>query len=84
MEIGVSEEGCIRLRKVFDPIVLETESGEKLSVCMRDGGFDLRAKDLTVKSEDSEYFTLYHIQDGLMSTKIMKQSSGGVEESGSL
>jgi len=40
MKVTTAENGIIKLERVFNPILLETESGEKLSICMRDSGFE--------------------------------------------
>lgn len=40
MKLDVQEEGLVRLQEVFNPIVLQSENGETLSICMRDGGFE--------------------------------------------
>lgn len=45
MQIDVIENGTIRLTQVFSPIVFETIGGEKLTVCMRDGVFEIGTKD---------------------------------------
>ncbi len=55
MEIDVPESGEIRLKKVFNPITLETEEGEKIAIVMRDGGFELYVNDPSAKSENEVY-----------------------------
>lgn len=40
MKTTVTEEGLIKFEQVYNPIVLETEKGETLSICMRDSGFE--------------------------------------------
>jgi hypothetical protein len=40
MEISVGENGELELKKVYNGIVLISDSGEKLSICMRDSGFE--------------------------------------------
>ena len=42
MKILINEEKLIELKEVYNPIVLNAEKGEKISICMRDGGFELR------------------------------------------
>ena len=41
MEITTSQNGIIEMRKVFNPITLITDKGERISICMRDSGFEL-------------------------------------------
>jgi hypothetical protein len=41
MEIDVTFDGIIRLRKVFKPIILENEEGEQIRIKMVDGGFQI-------------------------------------------
>ena len=45
MQMEVGEVGEIRLKKVYNPIVFETEEGEQLIVCMRDGAFEIQVLD---------------------------------------
>jgi hypothetical protein len=41
MKTTVTENGIIQLEEVFVPIVLKTPDGETMTVCMRDGGFEI-------------------------------------------
>ena len=59
MEITTNENKEIQLEKVFNPIVLKTGSNEKMTICMRDRGFEFvyegksySAKDGTIKFVD--------------------------------
>jgi hypothetical protein len=63
MEIDVNEHGAIRLKKVYNSIVLETENGEKLYVCMRDNGFEISIQDTSQKS-NWEYYRHYYAEGG--------------------
>jgi hypothetical protein len=40
MKIDVDENGEIMLTEVYSGISLKTEDGEKISICMRDSGFE--------------------------------------------
>jgi hypothetical protein len=40
MKITVNEENEIQFEEVFIGITLKTNDGEKLSICMRDSGFE--------------------------------------------
>lgn len=42
MEITVNQDNLIELEKVFMPVVLTTEDGESLTICMRDSGFEFQ------------------------------------------
>lgn len=41
MNIEVNDKGIIELREVFSGITLITSDGEKLSIAMRDSGFEI-------------------------------------------
>lgn len=41
MRIEVNEDYTICLKEVYNPVVLDNETGAKLSVCMRDDGFEI-------------------------------------------
>jgi hypothetical protein len=45
MYIGVNSDWSIQLERVFVPIVLLTEAGETLTICMRDSGFEFTYQD---------------------------------------
>ena len=51
MEIEFTEQYNFKLKKVFVPLVLETSSGDELSIAMRDSGFEIfyRGKFLELK-----------------------------------
>lgn len=40
MRVGINKDGSQELREVYNPINLVTNSGESLSICMRDSGFE--------------------------------------------
>jgi len=42
MKVNVNEDYSIQLEEVFNPIVLKTQDGEVLSICMRDSGFEFK------------------------------------------
>jgi hypothetical protein len=41
MKVEVTEDCGILLKEVFNGVKFETEEGEVLTVCMRDGGFEI-------------------------------------------
>ncbi len=40
MKVTVNEERNLEIEEAFNPIVLKTEKGEKMIICMRDSGFE--------------------------------------------
>ena len=40
MKLEVNENADLTLREVYNPIVLITDSHEKMYICMRDSGFE--------------------------------------------
>lgn len=42
MKVSVNEDNNVQLEEVFNPIVLKTQDGEVLSICMRDSGFEFK------------------------------------------
>jgi len=53
MNLSISENGNLRLERVFVPIELATENGEILIITMRDSGFELLYRQIC-------YHKLYH------------------------
>jgi hypothetical protein len=41
MNIFADEELNINLTKVYNPVILKTDEGFELSICMRDWGYDI-------------------------------------------
>lgn len=58
MEIDVTEKGFIQLKKVYNPVILTTEDGESMSVCMRDNGFEITSHGITYSVEKGEALPL--------------------------
>ena len=42
MKVTVLEDFTIQLEEVFNSIVLKTEDGEEMTICMRDSGFEFK------------------------------------------
>lgn len=72
MKIDVTEDMTIRLKDVFNSILFETDEGEKLAVCMRDGGFEIGIKDQTAKGKKERY-SWYTILNGEIKPQICKK-----------
>ena len=69
MKVDITEERNIKLTEVFNSVLFETEEGEKIAVCMRDGAFEIGVKDTSCKCEErQECFTWY------------KASGAGIEQ----
>lgn len=44
MNISVNERYHFELKEVYVPIILRNDSGDSISICMRDSGFELKYK----------------------------------------
>ena len=42
MKVSVDEERNIVLKEVFNSVILETEEGNQLAICMRDNTFEMK------------------------------------------
>ncbi|MCP4109884.1 MAG: hypothetical protein GY749_30920 [Desulfobacteraceae bacterium] len=40
MKVTVNESRNLELEGVFNPVILKTNDGEKMAICMRDSGFE--------------------------------------------
>lgn len=40
MKVTVNQENTIQLEQVYNPITLVTDDQEKITICMRDSGFE--------------------------------------------
>jgi len=49
MRVEVTEKGLIRLEEVFVPIQFQSPAGEFISICMRDGGFEIKTSVGTIR-----------------------------------
>ncbi len=45
MKITVNEHRQIQLEKVYNSIILKSDSGEEMAICMRDSGFEFNYQD---------------------------------------
>ena len=45
MKITVNEHRQIQLEKVYNSIILKSDSGEEMAICMRDNGFEFNYQD---------------------------------------
>jgi len=54
MEITTSQDGTIEIRKVFNSITLITDKGERISICMRDSGFEFMYKDVWYSAKEGK------------------------------
>lgn len=52
MEITTNEQGNLQLTGIYNPLDLVSNSREKLTVCMRDSGFELTYNGVTIECKD--------------------------------
>ena len=76
MKIDVTENGLIRLKEVFNSILFETEEGNKLIVCMRDGGFEIGINNISIKSCEN-YYSWYRATNGDIQYLISQEQKEG-------
>lgn len=57
MEVDISEDYYVVLRKVFNPVIFETDEKQRISVAMRDGRFEIRIQDklLIIRNGELEF-----------------------------
>jgi len=41
MKIETDENGTLTFKEVYNSIILESDDGDKIAICMRDGGFEI-------------------------------------------
>ena len=54
MKVSITEQNEIELTEVYNPIVLKTNSGEVMSVCMRDSGFEFTYEGQTFYAQNGK------------------------------
>ncbi len=69
MITGINEHRLIRFKEVFEPIELVSTEGLSLTICMRDGGFEIGIEDV---SATSPTVTWYSIQNGTIEPMVME------------
>ena len=62
MRITSNEDGTIELTEVYNTIVLKTDSGETLAICMRDSGFEFKYQGEWYSAKAGEVSKVYRIQ----------------------
>lgn len=67
MKIRVNEDRKIVLEDVFEPVEFVSSNGERLIVCMKDGGFEVDVENTSIKRpEGTQLFSSYSIQGGVI------------------
>lgn len=62
MKVDVTENGVIRLKGVYNSIILETQEGNQFPVCMRDDGLEIGVLNTSVKHDGPEkYFDWFSV-----------------------
>lgn len=70
MEIDLIKGGIIRFKEVYDRIVFETETGDKLVVCMRGNGFEIAVNQIDTRG--IETFNWYTVEYGMLTPILDK------------
>ena len=60
MKITVDENRDLLLTEIYNPIRLKSDGGEELTICIRDGGFEIGSRNLTI----SKLFENYTAHNG--------------------
>ena len=81
MRIDVTEDLTIRLREVFNSVLFETEEGEELVVCMRDGGFEIGIKDLSAKPQENKEAEKYYSWHRIINGEITAMTGSNEKDS---
>ena len=64
MEIDITEGGLIRLKKIFNSIILETEEGNRFAICMRDSGLEIGISEKDLKSAEVQKYVWFEAKNG--------------------
>lgn len=54
MKIDIDENYNILLKEVYNPIILESNCKEQLTICMRDSGFEFKYNDCLYEAKNGE------------------------------
>ncbi len=78
MEIDIDPKyKTVRLKKVFNSIILETSEGNKFVICMRNNGLEIGIEDNSKKHEGPEkYFIWFTAKDGIIKEISMTSGAG--------
>jgi hypothetical protein len=60
MKITTIENGVIQIEELFNEAVLKNDSGETLTICMRDSGFEFRYKEVGYFAKEG-YLEPFHL-----------------------
>lgn len=53
MKLTITEDYLVCLEDVFNPLILKTEKGEIMTVCMRDSGFEFSYNGVKYSAKNS-------------------------------
>lgn len=75
MEISNNEDYDFVLKKVFSPVILETEGSKKhkieketFSICMRDGGFEFNYNGVWYEAKENNINKIGNSEDKMLKT----------------
>jgi len=86
MKVEVGEHGLIEMKEVYNPIIFDSNDGERLSVCMRDSGFALMYEGKPYWAQKGEITGLedYTVLDHLIAAKQEIEKGNSKEDLNSL
>jgi hypothetical protein len=86
MDITVNENGSIQLGKVYNSVVLKTDDGEEMVICMRDSGFEFTYQGSKYSAQKGEIDLVQPVEDNVhfdpcpkCGSHLKSASGGGVK-----
>jgi len=68
MEININDDNEFTLKKVFNPVILETKEKEVFSICMRDGGFEFNYNGVWYEAKENKVTRIGDHTDRMLKT----------------
>ena len=75
MKIDIDRDNQLRLREVFSGILLETQEGNQIGVCMRDDTLEIN---VCPSGNHTNNWWRVNMQTGCIESMQAKQSGGGI------
>lgn len=65
MKLEVDEERNILFKKVYNPLVLQTDEGFEISICMRDWGYDIMIPKFNKHLHINDMGEIFNLKEGI-------------------
>ena len=79
MKLSINEDNSIQLEKVYLPICLLSDDGEKISITMRDSGFEFKYQDVWYSAKNGVIEKMSGDYNGETQKNLLKELAKSIK-----